>query len=335
MAKWKSRTKRIVCLLAGLALAAVAFWIVLFTVPSTTLTEMSKGGQWSFLLYAHLSNRILIVDHGAVRSVDTGMGNHYLGHYAYPAVSPDGGVVAFVRGLSGSHAEEIVLFDATHGRTSGLLEWPAAVSSIAWSPKGQQLAFVADKKTGSYPGTSLFLVDILSRKVEDLTPEARWVWVTSRPSWSPQGERIAFETRLETPDGETQKIMIVDLITKSPIEVADGWFPSWVPEGNKLAYITSNGTRCYEVDLRTNQRRLMWWSLRTIGGGLAGPPVWNPSGGGAMFAVGAGIDGDSRDTYYLDFASGRSRRVTHDHAFEVVGWWKSGGQSTTEPKQNR
>lgn len=104
--------------------------------------------------------------------------------------------------------------------------------------------------------------------------------------------------------------MVVDVATKSTTSIAEGWFPSWSPDGRKIAYITLNGSKCYEVDLPKDRRRLMWWSLRTLlGDDLVGPAVWSPSGEGALFNVTSGMNGDSRDAYYVDFVSGRARRV--------------------------
>jgi Tol biopolymer transport system component len=130
--------------------------------------------------------------------------------------------------------------------------------------------------------------------------------------------------------------MIVDVATKSTETIADGWFPSWSPDGNKLAYVALNGSRCYTVDLRHRQRRLLWWSLRTLfTEDIIGPAIWAPSGGGALFNVTSGMKGDSRVGYYVDFASGKTRRVWYDSAFEVVGWLGHGSQDTAEPKPNR
>jgi Tol biopolymer transport system component len=114
--------------------------------------------------------------------------------------------------------------------------------------------------------------------------------------------------------------MILDVITKSIASIADGWFPSWSPDENKLAYITFNGGRCYEVDLRSNRRRLMWWSFRTLlADDILGPAVWDPAGGGALFNVTTGMKGDGRDVY-VNLATGRAHRKSYYPAFEVVGW---------------
>jgi len=104
----------------------------------------------------------------------------------------------------------------------------------------------------------------------------------------------------------------------------------------RLAYITPNGSRCDEVNLRNHQRRLLWWSLRAIFvDDILGPAVWAPSGHGALLNVTSGAKGDARECYYVDFVSGKTRRVWYDSAFEVVGWSGHGSQDTAEHNPNR
>jgi len=321
---------------ATVALVCVTLWLAKSTARSTTLTSFSRGRQDSFLLYAHLSNRILVVERGVVRSVDTSMGNKYLYHHAEPAVSPSGRAIVFVRPSRTPRNEDIVLCESPKNEERLLLSWPGNVWSIAWSPGGSRLAFVADKSSGSGRPASLYLFVLANGQVDDLTPGIRWVSDYSSPSWSPAQDRIAFEQRYSSREGDSHNVMVVDVATRSADTVAEGWFPSWSPDGNKLAYITPNGSRCYEVNLRNNQRRLLWWSLRTLfADNILGPAVWAPSGEGALLNVTSGMKGDSREGYYVDFASGKTRRVWYDSAFEVVGWVGHGSQDMAEPKPNR
>jgi hypothetical protein len=69
-------------LVAALTLAGVALWFVKSTASSATLESFAKERQSSFLLYAELSNRIVLVERGAVRSLNTGEGGRYLDHHA-------------------------------------------------------------------------------------------------------------------------------------------------------------------------------------------------------------------------------------------------------------
>jgi Tol biopolymer transport system component len=164
----------------------------------------------------------------------------------------------------------------------------------------------------------------------------RWVSVYSSPSWSPNGDRIAFEEYSRTQEGDLHKVKIVALGDRSITTIADGWFPSWSPNGNEVAFITTNGSRCYEVDLRSHERRLIWWSFRTLlADDIIGPALWAPADYGVFLNVTSGIKGDMRDGYYVDIASGKTRRISYDPDFEVVGLQMQKDRGRTEPRASR
>jgi len=297
--------------------------------------ELADNGRFRLLLYAELSNRILVVEGNANQPIDTRVAGRSLGHHAYPAFAPDGTAVAFVRPSGAAGAEDIVLRKWSKHEESLLLSWPGSVWSLSFSPGGSHLAFVADR-SGPTRNTSLYLCDLATRDVENVTPEVRWVSVYSSPSWSPNGDRIAFEEYSRTQEGDLHKVKIVALGDRSITTIADGWFPSWSPNGNEVAFITTNGSRCYEVDLRSHERRLIWWSFRTLlADDIIGPALWAPADYGVFLNVTSGIKGDMRDGYYVDIASGKTRRISYDPDFEVVGLQMQKDRGRTEPRASR
>ena len=316
----------------GIAVGLAGSATLLVRSASRTLSVASLAErQASLLMYAPLSNRLQLVEWGAVRTLDTNSTGHRLNHHAYPALSPSGHSLAYVRPSSTSGGEDIVLYRCTERQERVLLTWPGEVWSLAWGPKGSILAFTADRGDSSRRNTSLYLTHLDGARPENLTPGIEWVSTYSQPAWSPSEDRIAFEKYSRTPEGDVHRVMIVDVASKSTATVADGWFPSWSPDGAKIAYVTVNGSRCYEVDLRTNRCRLLWWSTRTLlFDDIIGPPVWSPSGQGAMFNVTSGMKGDSRSVYYVDFKSGDTRRVVYDPDFAVVGWLRSEPRGLTD-----
>jgi len=308
-------------LAAGIVLAGsgLAFWG--YGGCSIELTQLAAG-RATLLLYAHLSNRVLVVERGRVDSISTDRMGPSLGHHADPALSPDGTMVSFVRRARSQRGEEIILYNRATATESLLLERSGSVYSLAWSPRGGQMAFVADKGAERAGGRGLFVVDLRDRQVQDIVPQSSEVAPFSRPAWSPDGLSIAFEERPNSADGgDHPRIVRIDVASRSLTAIGDGWFPSWSPDGTRIAYVDRGGARCLQADPSGHHHSVLWWSLRTLLlDDIIAPPVWSPAGQDLVISVTSGVSGDGRITYRLNLASDKTCRLQHDPAFAVVAW---------------
>ena len=155
-----------------------------------------------------------------------------------PAWSPDGSEIAFMSSQNGD--PEIYVADSS-GTHMHRITFAAGVStSPAWNPKtGKQMAFVSDR--GGSP--VLYIANSDGSDVERLNlPDMGYV---IDPSWSPNGQLLAFSWR--RPSGNYD-IYVMDIVSRQLVELtkdaARNERPSWAPDGRHIVFeSTRTGTR--------------------------------------------------------------------------------------------
>ena len=126
----------------------------------------------------------------------------------YPAWSPDGGRIAFSARREGHVVHnldityEIYVMDADGENEQRLTENRHNDMYPAWSPNGERIAFVSDRK-GNWENYEIYVMDADGGNQQKLTNDRGDDWW---PSWSPHGERIAF---MSERDGNTE-IYVMD-----------------------------------------------------------------------------------------------------------------------------
>jgi dipeptidyl aminopeptidase/acylaminoacyl peptidase len=188
--------------------------------------------------------------------------------------SPLGDALAYVTTTPDASRWSLATLGLDSGTRLPLIgDQEGTLPSLAWSPKGDLLAYEYAQAFGSSVAQPrLWLTPTNGGDVALMYGRGRETG--SRPSWSPDGRRVAFY------DSEHSAIGIYDFTTRLqsiPAQLAST--VSWSPGGDTLAYTDRSG----EEDPRTVNRvaslkdgtsRLLSADSR----GLDSSPVWSPAG---------------------------------------------------------
>jgi Tol biopolymer transport system component/predicted Ser/Thr protein kinase len=181
-----------------------------------------------------------------------------------PALSPDGGLIAYASDESGN--TDIWIVDVRGGTAIRLTDDPASDTHPAWYPDGSALAFTSDRGGGSAIWKVLRFGGAPSLLVPDAVDAAL----------SPDGSQIAF-ARSST--AGTFRIWIAPLADPSQARVltgdGDGFWdhrdPAFSPDGRTLCYHAERDLWLVPVQGQ-GARRLTTDDERDI------EPVWSPDG---------------------------------------------------------
>lgn len=198
------------------------------------------------------------------------------GEEAWPALSPDGSLVAFARSADGASAFHLQLLRVATGEVLPLTDEPGDDTSPAWSPDGERIAFA--RQTAE--GRRICVVAAIGGPVQELGPVH---WALGGHDWSPDGAVIVYSAkdrqeepmrlrRLSVADGETSP-----LTEPEPLSRGDTW-PRWSPDGKQLGFVRSDRGSSREVLVMTAGGRDTD-AKRLVGGfSTTGGMDWEASG---------------------------------------------------------
>lgn len=146
-------------------------------------------------------------------------------------------------------------------------------SQPAWSPDGDQIAFISNRDGEPSTGSNLFVMNSDGTGLIQLTDNSE---EAGAPVWSPDGSRIAFgqgtdaigEVYAVNPDGT-----VLTNLTNNP--AADG-DPAWSPDGSQIAFVSDRADEDPEIFIMeadgSDPTRVTDLS------GLDRWPTWSPDG---------------------------------------------------------
>lgn len=165
-----------------------------------------------------------------------------------PAWAPNGQQIAFSSSRTGD--PEIWVSDAQGTSARRVTDFRGPDASPTWNPKtGAQIAWISGR-TGL---PQLYIMEADGSGVQRLTDGG----YVSSPSWSPNGQFIAFAWDRKygpgAPGGED--IYVMEIATKKWIQLTHDSgrcdFPSWSPDGRHLVYAVSSDGRADHTHIMT------------------------------------------------------------------------------------
>ena len=188
--------------------------------------------------------------------------------------SPDGTKIAFYSNRNGK--KDIYTIGADTFNAKALLSDPKKDLTFAsYAPDGQQIVYQARLEDGTGE------LSILDLKTKQTRVIRKTETADSHPEWSPDGDLIAFETRV----GDNTEICLIkpdgtgfrNLINNPANDVS----PSWSPLAIQIAFVSNRGksTQLFVMNADgTNQ-----FPIESTGA-LSSAPNWGQPGGTIIFA---------------------------------------------------
>ena len=175
----------------------------------------------------------------------------------FPSLSPDGKWVVYGGDAEGNRD---IFLQSTTGQTPINLTAESADDDDqpAFSPDGERIAF-----RSSRDGGGIFVMGRTGEAVRRLTRRG------FKPTWSPEGQEIAFTTENADLDPQNtvglSSLWVVDVASgqERPLANVDAVLPSWSPHGQRIAYTTRGAI--------AGSTRLDIWTVDRSGAASARP----------------------------------------------------------------
>jgi Tol biopolymer transport system component/DNA-binding winged helix-turn-helix (wHTH) protein len=238
----------------------------------------------------------------------------------YPAVSPDGRALAFLR-ASGFARSDIWVVSLSagaipEGSPRRLTADGADARSLAWTPDGRELIFSSDRR-GRH---ELWRLPVThsgrAARLEGVGGDVLRIGI------SPRGQRLVYEQ--ETSSTSLWKVFIGSGKRSQPQRVTSSTktdsYPHYSPDGKQIVFQSdrSGVNEIWKCDGDGSNAS----QLTSFGKGWSGSPSWSPDG--RTIAFDSNIEGNW-DIWAIGTEGGRPVRLTRNSADDAIPRWSHRG----------
>ena len=239
--------------------------------------------------------------------------------------------IAFVSERDGNY--EIYVMDADGVNPRRLTNNPARDLAPSWSPDGRRIAFISERDGHPrlrIPGrftSEIYVMDADGGNPQNLTNHPS---DDRSPSWSPDGQRIVFQSDRDNDRGHNIEIYMMDADGSNQINITNNLTmdedPSWSPDGKRIVFTAQReGHVVHNLDITSeiyvmdadggNQQRL------TENRNSDWSPSWSPDGKRIAFMADRKGDHIKFDIYVMDADGGNQQKLTNHRDWDGSPSW--------------
>lgn len=233
---------------------------------------------------------------------------YQLGWIEEPAISPDGGWVAYVRvsvdRAANCYRRAIWLCSTQGGQALRLTSGPKSDTSPCWSPDGGWIAFVSDR-AGAKPQLCIIRRDGGEARIITTLPQG-----VSAAAWCPYGRRIAFLSAVDlndsqlahavqTPDDAWEQEQHKLRQARADVQKSDPLVINRMPYRSGVAYFDQRRLQLFIVDVPENDETSLSPARRLTNEDVHySAPTWMPDGNALLSTATRDPEADSLFAYY-------------------------------------